>query len=173
MFNWWFALLGIPLVELVGFIFHKFIDHGHLIKRIEYEHWKHHFKHYPPDNLRPTHSYTKVKAIEWKIFGPLVLIILFLLVPFEYALPIAVGGIPYAIIIWYFHRLFHMRSHFLSKNRYFIYLQKIHDLHHLDTSKNYTITNPVMDKIFGTFTSRVEKRKNTFDDFEERYKRET
>jgi len=183
MFNWWFIFAGIPAVEILGYFFHKFLDHGYirsvpilknipLIERIEYEHWKHHFKHYTPDKLRPEHSYHKVQAIEWKIFGPFFLLLLFLLVPFRLAVPISVGSVSYAIVVWYFHRLFHIPRHFLSRNKYFIYLRKIHDLHHLDTTSNFTITIPAMDFLMGTFTNNVLERRNTFHDFEERFKKE-
>ena len=60
----------------------------------------------------------------------------------------------------------------LSKNKYFLYLQKLHDNHHFNTTKNYTITNPMMDFLFGTYAYRLKKRKNTFTDFENRFKEE-
>lgn len=172
MANWWFMFVGIPLVEVVGYLFHKFLDHGYIAKRIAYEHWKHHFKFYPPENLRPAYGYVKVNALEWKIFGPLFIALIFLLIPFEYALPASVGSVIYSIVLWHFHRLFHIRKHFLSKNKYFLYIQKIHDIHHFDTTKNFTITNPVLDMLFGTYTSKSFKRKSIFHDFEERYNKE-
>ena len=171
-FNWWFLLVAIPYVEFIGYVFHRFLDHSHLIPRIEYEHWKHHFKLYPPKNLRPDHPYVKVKAIEYKTFGPLALALPFVVLSFENALPMALGSGLYAILFWYFHRLFHLRKHILSKKKYFLYLQKIHDNHHINTTKNYTITNPIMDFIFGTYAHKTPKYKNTFANFEKQFEQE-
>jgi hypothetical protein len=151
--HYWSAALGIPIVEVLGYLFHRFLDHGHLITRVEYEHWKHHFKYYPSENLRPDHPYQKVNAIEWKVAGPVSIVTFLFLFPFEYAAPILIGSAAYAILLWHFHRLFHLREHYLSRNSYFLYLREIHDIHHLDPTKNFTIANPLLDALAGTYSS--------------------
>ena len=170
--HYWSVLLGIPIVEVLGYLFHRFLDHGHIIQRVEYEHWKHHFKHYPPENLRPDQRYKKVNAIEWKVAGPVCSLMLFVLFPFEYALPILAGSAAYAVLLRHFHRLFHLRDHYLSRNTYFLYLRKIHDIHHLNTTKNFTIINPIMDAIAGTYSSTGLQKRNALVDFNERYARD-
>jgi len=151
--HYWVFLLGIPIVEILGYVFHRFLDHGQVIKRVEYEHWKHHFIQYPPENLRPEQPYKKVNAIEWKVAGPICIAALLLLLPFQYGAPILMGSAAYALLLWHVHRLFHLRDHYLARNAYFRYLQKIHDIHHLDPTKNFTIVNPVMDVVAGTYDS--------------------
>jgi hypothetical protein len=162
MMHYWFGLMGIPVVEVIGYAFHRFLDHGHLVTRVEHEHWKHHFEHYPPEDLRPNEPYKKVNAIEWKMAGPAFAAILTLMLPFEYVVPMLFGSAAYAVLLWHLHRLFHIRDHYLSRNRYFLYLRKIHDIHHLDTTKNFSIANPVMDVIAGTYSGAKEVlRQNT------------
>ena len=170
--HYWSALLGIPIVEVLGYLFHRFLDHGHFIRRVQYEHWKHHFKHYPPENLRPDCLYRKVNAVEWKVAGPLFIVAFLTLLPFDHAAPILAGSAAYAVLLWHFHRLFHLREHYLSNNSYFLYLRRIHDVHHLNTTKNFTITVPVMDVVAGTYSSTSLEKVNNFADFNDRYEKE-
>jgi len=63
-----------------------------------------------------------------------------------------------AAVAWYAkcviskcHKLFHVKGHKWAGSKYFKWLEDIHLLHHWDQRCNFTIVNPLMDKLFGTY----------------------
>jgi len=59
----------------------------------------------------------------------------------------------YGKIIELTHYRFHLAKHPWITSKYFQWISDIHILHHFDQARNYTITNPIMDMVFGTYLS--------------------
>ncbi|MBI2070971.1 MAG: sterol desaturase family protein [Elusimicrobia bacterium] len=153
-------LSGLAFIEIVGYIYHRWIEHGEIMKfikrnavldKILHLHWTHHAKNYPPENLRPDNPYVTDDNLSWYLPGAVITVAVFLTAPLVYALPFASGAWTYGLLIDRLHARFHLKNHFLADKRFFLYLQKIHDIHHMDQTKNFTIVVPALDILFDTY----------------------
>jgi hypothetical protein len=94
----WF-LLGLPLVEVVGYWVHRLIFHDGLFgRKLRQPHVQHHMKDYPIENLRPVRDEYKSAADPlWHVIGAVILVILLLLVltgVFSLWAGLALAGLP-------------------------------------------------------------------------------
>lgn len=76
---------------------------------------------------------------------------LFHLITYSTSLAICIGLILSFAANWNIHRAYHVPGHWLYKYKWFRDLKDNHDQHHRYRRKNYGITNPLFDKIFGTY----------------------
>jgi sterol desaturase/sphingolipid hydroxylase (fatty acid hydroxylase superfamily) len=152
----WFAL-GVPLVEVVGYLWHRFIEHGGLLgETLRHRHWVHHEREYPAENLRPNKQYQDAKDWSWYLLAVLTFCVLGLLawlhiLPLPSMLALSVGGVVYArYVVGIFHDVYHLPDHWLHQFRWFRRLMYLHDLHHW-TRCNYGIVVFWMDRLFCTY----------------------
>lgn len=87
----------------------------------------------------------------WYLLAAAVTALGLALLPLSLAAPLAAGGWGYGLFVDFLHSRFHLRDHILSRSRAFLYLQRVHDIHHIDQTKNFTIVLPLMDVLFGTY----------------------
>lgn len=181
MFIYWvvFVLLyflkGALFLEVLGYLLHRFTEHPSFITRISHHyrqnqqyHWIHHMVMYPFGNgyyEKRSENYIDVVREGLPLYFLLPLSVSALLV-------FLVMGFTLESAIFIFAALFqtklndltHSRFHFLKhpwvSSRYFQWLADIHLLHHWDQEKNFTIMNPLLDMIFGTYLSPKEKLKD-------------
>jgi hypothetical protein len=153
----WF-LLGIPLVEVTGYFWHRFVEHGGLAgEALRYRHWIHHEREYPAHDLRPDQAYQDARDWSWYVLSALTFCLLGFLVvigilPFVWMLALSTGGVLYArFVVGVFHDLFHVpKNHWVHRFSWFQRLMFLHDLHHWQRC-NYGIVFFWMDRLFGTF----------------------
>ncbi len=157
-------LAAISFVETVGYFHHRWVEHGAVLKYIRENktilkiielHWTHHVKNYPPENLRPENPYVTDDSLSWYIPGAIFTIIACVAMPWSWAIPFVGGGWMYGLFIDRLHERFHLKHHAFAGNRWFLYLQKIHDIHHIDQNKNFTIVCPLLDVLFNTYESNL------------------
>lgn len=157
-------LAGAAFIETFGYVYHRWIEHGEVFRYIKsnetirgiiQRHWTHHVKNYPPENLRPDHPYVTEDNLSWYLPGAVITLIVLVSVPWAYTIPFSLGGWLYGLTIDWLHSRFHLRNHFLAKNSVFLYLQRIHDIHHYEQTKNFTIVIPLLDIVFGTYQSEL------------------
>lgn len=157
-----FFVAGPLLVEIIGYVWHRFGEHeGKLGKRAQKEHYVHHEEAYPAENLRPMpgDEYKNGKEWSWHILAWITLAILFLIMPWQYALPFALGAILYAwYVVSYFHKAFHLANHPFQKYAWFRRLVKLHDIHHYGLY-NYGIVFFFFDRMFGTLRTEFPAQK--------------
>lgn len=110
----WFVV-GIPLVEFVGYLWHRFVEHnGMLGDRLRYPHYRHHELDYPAENLRPHEDYKSAEDGGWYLLGVITFCIIGIFVilgffPLRWALAMAIGAIAYArYVVSVFHDLYHV-----------------------------------------------------------------
>jgi sterol desaturase/sphingolipid hydroxylase (fatty acid hydroxylase superfamily) len=150
-------VLGVPLVEVVGYLWHRFVQHrGLLGEALRQRHFVHHQHEYPAENLRPNRQYQDAKDWSWHILALMTFCLLGLLawldfLPFRFMLVLSVGGVVYArYVVGVFHDACHVPQHWLHRFRWFQRLMYLHDLHHW-TPCNYGIVFFWMDRLFGTY----------------------
>lgn len=149
------ALLGVLFVDVVGYVYHRFIEHGRLFRKIAHRHAIHHMTLYPPEDLRPDRpNYETKDLLSWYLPSVIITLLVLATLPHAIALPFLAGGWIYGLSIDLTHRLFHRRSHFLDRNRAFLTLQRIHDIHHVNQKRNFTIVMPLLDLLGGSFKLR-------------------
>jgi sterol desaturase/sphingolipid hydroxylase (fatty acid hydroxylase superfamily) len=155
-----FFLAGPFVVELVGYFWHRWVEHRELLgKTVAFRHYKHHETEYPVNRLR-TNEYRNANSWTWYVVGISASIIAPLVAPIEYAIPFALGAWVYAWgIVLNMHTAFHVNGHFLWKYKWFQKLVKLHDIHHYD-NVNYGICLFFMDRLFGTYTEDFPTDKN-------------
>ena len=155
-----FCLAGPFVVELVGYFWHRWVEHRELLgKTVAFRHYKHHETEYPVNRLR-TNEYRNANSWTWYVVGISASIIAPLVAPIEYAIPFALGAWVYAWgIVLNMHTAFHVNGHFLWKYKWFQKLVKLHDIHHYD-NVNYGICLFFMDRLFGTYTEDFPTDKN-------------
>lgn len=155
-------LAGVAFIEAFGYAYHRWIEHGEIFRFIKsnktiqgiiHRHWTHHVKNYPPENLRPEHPYVTEDNLSWYLPGVILTVIVLATAPWACAIPFGLGAWFYGLLIDWLHSHFHLRNHFLAHNSVFLYLQRIHDIHHLEQNKNFTIVIPLLDILFGSYQS--------------------
>jgi len=146
-----FFLGGPVLVESVGYLWHRWVEHREVLgKGIAFRHYKHHEVQYPVTKLR-TQKYHNANSWSWYVVGGVASGVAFLVAPWVYALSFVLGAWAYAWgVVMHMHTAFHTSGHFLWKYKWFQKLVKLHDIHHYDNS-NYGICFFGFDRLFGTY----------------------
>lgn len=160
------------LVETIGYIYHRFFQHvgfftrrSGILRRNQKYHWIHHMIIYPIGRLyRRAMEYVPAEpGVAWSWYVPGLLAgglfvaqnglswgsAAFLLTVFVYA-----KG-----LIDVTHDRFHEVDHPWASKRYFNWLEEIHLLHHWDQRYNFTIVQPGMDMLFGSYLSPATHRR--------------
>lgn len=160
-------LRAVLLVETFGYIYHRWFQHvspltrvAQTFRRNQRFHWIHHMIIYPiGSGYRKASKYIKAEfggiAWSWVVPGIIVAVLFTLHNGVNWGTFAFIFGIAFysKCIVSNVHSLFHIKNHFLSHNRYFRYLEKVHLLHHWDQRRNFTIVFPFFDMIFGTYLS--------------------
>lgn len=155
-------LLGIPLVEVLGYWVHRLIfHHGALGAKLRRIHIHHHLVEYPPESLRPDKlKYANAQDPLWHVIGAIVMVILLILtgagvLAWWQGLALVAGSIVYAkYVVSIMHQHFHLPHSSLGKYAHFRRLVVHHDAHHY-VQANYGIVFIFMDKLFGTYQATV------------------
>lgn len=155
-------LSGVLFIEFFGYIYHRWLEHGELLRYLSVErliakiigrHATHHNKLYPSHDLRPDHPYVTEDILSWYLPGVVLTVLSLWLRPEGTTLVFILGGWLYGLAIDHLHQRFHLKTHFLADNKIFLYVQKIHDLHHSHQEKNFTIVFPLLDVLFRSYLS--------------------
>lgn len=129
------------LVGLTSWTFLEYFMHRFVLHYFSEGHTHHHLN--PKDNSQPFIPVTLSAAVSIIYCGALLLFLPGLSVMLLY-LGLITGYIGYE----YVHYTVHYRP---CNNRLLRYLKKHHAKHHhLDDSKYYSVTLPILDKVFGT-----------------------
>jgi len=109
-----FFVAGPFVVEFVGYIWHRWIEHKGLFgKVVAFRHYKHHEVEYPVNRLR-TNEYRNANSWTWYAVGLIVSVLAVIFVPWQYALSFGAGAWIYAWgIVLNMHTAFHVKGHFL------------------------------------------------------------
>jgi len=150
-----YIALGIIFVDVVGYLWHRFVKHeGLLGQALVRGHYDHHEKHYPVGALRSYGQYKDADVLSWNLFSAVCLLFLYLLLPMEVFLFVSGGAIGYAtLIVAWFHRIYHRTAHWTHRYNWMRTLMNRHDLHHW-MNCNYSIAFFWMDRLFGTLVTR-------------------
>ncbi|CAN5527486.1 hypothetical protein BH10CYA1_BH10CYA1_32510 [soil metagenome] len=159
------TLKAVLFVEVVGYVYHRFLQHlglftrlGYVFRRNQKFHWNHHNVVYPVGHRYKRHVpyVASEKGFSWGWVVPgLILSSIYLLF---YGISLSsvcfVAGLAaYAkLVVDKCHRLFH-EGIAPNNGAYFCWLDKVHLLHHFDQRCNFTIVHPLMDMLFGTYMS--------------------
>jgi hypothetical protein len=159
-----YFLRGVLMVESFGYLYHRWFQHlgfwtrrALVFRRNQRFHWMHHMIIYPIGRF-----YTRAGeyissegnlGASWTVPGIMGALLALYLWGFSWAtLAFAAGIASYAILIVDdVHARFHLVKHSYQGNRYFMWLEEIHLLHHWDQRMNFTIVHPAMDWLFGTY----------------------
>jgi sterol desaturase/sphingolipid hydroxylase (fatty acid hydroxylase superfamily) len=168
----WLLVLVVALIstELVGYVIHRAL-HAGVLGRFSELHNEHHFTIYPPNGSLRSEEYKhpertgilKKVGEEWVvpisiISIPLVAILLIVGVPIQYLLfSLAISLLWAWLGLAYMHKSFHLKHFWMDKSRWYKKVRRLHDIHHLEVTKNYGITFFGFDKIVGTFTKTLLK----------------
>ena len=155
-------LRAVIVVEAIGYFYHRFFQHlgfmtrtWHKIRRNQKYHWIHHMVFYPIGELyRRKTKYKGAEPFPWSWIIPIAIVVGLFLNANGINLgtiTFVVAGLSYVNLVRVTHERFHYTNHGWVKRKYFKFLEDVHILHHWDQGKNYTIVNPVMDMLFGTY----------------------
>lgn len=172
-------ILGFLYAEFVGYWLHRLL-HNERIPALSRAHMIHHLRDYGPrmPQRSPDYKVQQERAVafglgfEWVV--PIVLILggtagllAALSVPFWSIVLFLGSGIAWGFGMFsYMHDVLHVEgTWFLSSplRKWFVGVRRLHDIHHIhlnDEGKmpvNYGICFFFMDKIFGTYKTRIEK----------------
>lgn len=153
-----FIILGPVVVEITGYFWHRFVEHGGIFgSTIQYKHYLHHERDYPTTKLRPRESYTSARSFGWYLLTIFLVTSTYLLLPLRYSLPMILSGLIYAkFVISTFHSSFHKKGYWLNRYSWYKKLVYLHDIHHYKPV-NYGINLFVLDKLFGTYSDKMPK----------------
>lgn len=159
-----FLLLGVVLVEVVGYWVHRLIFHyGVFGAKLRRPHVQHHLEDYPVESLRPqTDTYKSAADPLWHVIGAVILLLLLMLtllgiLAWWQGALLAAGSVAYAkFVVSWMHMQFHVPNSPLRRSAYFQRLVVFHDVHHY-VRANYGIVFMGMDRLFGTFVSELPK----------------
>lgn len=158
------ALRAVLLVESLGYLYHRFLQHVGLFTRLaqvfrknQRYHWMHHMWIYPIGRFykRAVAYVASEKGVGWSWVLPgLMAAGLFTLIN-----GVSFGSAFFIFSLWFYaknvvdltHRRFHEAKHPWTNSNYFHWLEDIHVLHHWDQRTNFTIVHPLMDMLFGTY----------------------
>ncbi len=156
-------LLGPLVIEVAGYLWHRYIEHeGMAGKAVQVSHVRHHERDYPADDLRPDKvKYTSAQSWSWYVLTVILIVLALIIIPRPYSFFTIVGGLVYAkFVVSYFHKAFHLPHHWLQQYAWFKHLTKLHDIHHYRVA-NYGIVFFFMDRLFGTYTAQMPKKKSS------------
>jgi sterol desaturase/sphingolipid hydroxylase (fatty acid hydroxylase superfamily) len=160
-----FALVGPLVIEVAGYLWHRYVEHeGKAGKTVQIKHVQHHQKDYPTSNLRPNaKKYRSAHSWSWYVLTVILIVLALIIIPRPYSYAAILGGLIYAkFVVSYCHKAFHLPHHWLQKYAWFRQLTRLHDIHHYEVA-NYGIVFFFMDKLFGTYKTKLTKPKsNTF-----------
>lgn len=157
-------LRGVLLVESFGYAYHRFFQHvgwltrkSSTVRRNQMYHWLHHMVIYPmgPYYKRDT-GYVAAEtglALSWVVPGWIAACLaLWTHGANAGTLAFVAGVAVYAkLLVDQTHSRFHLVKHPWKDSAYFKRLADTHLLHHWDQAMNFTITHPLMDRLFGTY----------------------
>lgn len=158
-----FTVGGPLLVEVVGYIWHRYVEHKEMLGTgISHRHWQHHEIEYDIHHLR-TEKYKDANSWTWYVLGAVTSCLGFSVLPVGYAVAIMAGGWLYAWgLVLQLHTAFHVEGHWLNRFKWFRNLVRAHDIHHYDNC-NYGICFFFLDKLFGTYRADFPpERRNVF-----------
>ena len=160
------ALRAVLLAEAAGYAFHRFCQHvGFLTRTAQWfrrgqkYHWLHHMIIYPIGRFyRRAGDYKSSEkgfGLSWVLPAVLVAGLFLFTHGFHFATFAFLGFLAFYLIkvVDLTHARFHNPDHKWMHKRYFLYLDKMHLLHHWDQRTNFTIVLPFMDLLFGTYLS--------------------
>jgi Delta7-sterol 5-desaturase len=146
------------LTSFLGFIIH-WSFHQPWSGRLYKSHYTHHFKLYPPGNLisdiyrDPGDDSTARLFII--LFSPLLLVVIgltiFHIIPIIYGCAIFGTMAIVGVLNDRLHDSAHLNKSMWHRWPGFSKLQKLHNIHHFDVSKNYGIFSFMWDKLFKTY----------------------
>lgn len=152
--------------EALFYLLHRYFEHVGLVSRLsafvrknQQYHWIHHMVIYPFN--KQYKKGTRYAMMKRDFHSPLwhfmlsVLIIIATIatmgITWKGAVFVGVVTV-YSLMVPQVHDRFHFFNSW-EKNQYFRWLADIHMLHHVDQEANFTIFNPLMDMLFGTYFS--------------------
>ena len=149
-------ILGPVLVELVGYFWHRIVEHRGLLGHFFSErHIVHHEHDYPIDHLRRRSKYKSSQSWTWHFIGVISAIVMIIVLPLDLAVVLISSCSLYIfLIISNLHKAYHIENHWLSRFAWFRKMLKLHDIHHYQNT-NYGICFFVMDRIFGTYSEEM------------------
>lgn len=166
LFFFLIILKSLVAMEIITYITHRYIEHPNFLTRYSAQvrqnqqaHWFHHMIHYPGNA-----SFQRLQIFKRPQLGkiprhwvfPLACFTVFSILLNGFTKEVVIlllGSLFHCKMMTWAHRFFHLKTHFLSKNRYFQWLTEIHLLHHFDQRTNFMMLNPWMDILFGTYLS--------------------
>lgn len=157
-----FVLIGPLVIEVAGYLWHRFIEHeGKAGKAIQEKHVQHHEEDYPTHALRPDMgTYKSAHSWSWYVLTVILIVMALVIIPRPYSYFAILGGLIYAkFVVSYFHKAFHVPHHWLQKYAWFRKLTELHDIHHYQVA-NYGIVFFFMDRLFGTYKQELPKKKS-------------
>jgi sterol desaturase/sphingolipid hydroxylase (fatty acid hydroxylase superfamily) len=147
-----FAVGGVLLAETIGPLWHIAKHRGWLGETFRQQHIRHHLEQYPPNKvvaLDPEAKY--IAAGEWNMYvlAVLVLGVLFLILPVEYALPVALGAAIHGLLTDYAHQAFHLKRNPFDRYQWYRKRARLHRIHHRAWG-NFGILFFFIDRLLGT-----------------------
>jgi sterol desaturase/sphingolipid hydroxylase (fatty acid hydroxylase superfamily) len=157
-------LKAVLLIEVVGYVYHRFLQHlglftrlGYAFRRNQKYHWNHHNVRYPVGRFykRPVKYSPSEQGFSWGWAVPGTILASLYLFCYGIHLPsisFVAGMAAYAkLVVDKVHQRFHEGLNSEGNGAYFRWLDKVHLLHHFDQRCNFTIVHPLMDFLFGTY----------------------
>jgi hypothetical protein len=159
---------GALFLEVLGYLLHRFTEHPSFVTRISHHyrqnqqyHWIHHMVMYPFGDRyyeRKKENYIDVvrEGLPLYFLIPLSVSALMVLLVMGFtieSLIFILASLFQAKLNDLTHSRFHLLKHPWKSSHYFQWLADIHLLHHWDQEKNFTIMNPFLDMVFGTYLS--------------------
>lgn len=145
-------LASFLLSEFIGYVMHRTVHHP--ISGFAYRSHLVHHSIYRPDDF-VSKKYRSAGSHSLLVYAApvfiLTAVLVFLLVPFWYAL-LAVGVMAVVSIVNNsVHDLTHLEEHHLYRYKWFRHAVKHHRYHHINCKNQYSITFFWFDRLFGTF----------------------
>jgi sterol desaturase/sphingolipid hydroxylase (fatty acid hydroxylase superfamily) len=154
---------AVIIVEVVGYAYHRFCQHvGWLTKRSHFSrygqrfHWLHHMVHHPIGKFYHRRKYLVAEpGIGLSLTVPSLLVgLLFVLThDRDFATVCFLGGmfVYGKFVLEKLHARYHENSHSWGDYKWFQWLERYHRIHHVHQSWNYSVCNPLIDMLFGTY----------------------
>jgi sterol desaturase/sphingolipid hydroxylase (fatty acid hydroxylase superfamily) len=168
-------LVTVVLVELFGYIWHRFSAHlGYAGDTIRTPHYEHHEVYYPYTDMEAEEY--RIKGLfngdSWPWFVPITLFIMGLgmlwymnRVDTTIFIIMTITLLVHVYVISYIHDSYHITNHWLNQFSWYKKNKIYHNLHHYYNC-NYGISNYSMDFLFGTLCTEYDKNKGKQNIFE-------
>lgn len=152
--------------EALFYMLHRYFEHVGLISRLsafvrknQQYHWIHHMVIYPFNKQykKGTHYSMMKRDFHSPLWHFMIIVLIVLatvaVMGFTWKGAVFLSVVAaYSLMVPQVHDRFHFFNSW-EKNKYFQWLADIHMLHHVDQEANFTIFNPLMDVLFGTYFS--------------------